>query len=482
MKTLGSAPTYTSGRRLTDPFTMPRRRIDTPPAPAAPADGPVTLQRVAQAAGVSASTVSRILNGTAVVSQEKKQAVDEAIALLGFVPNPVARGLAGGRTLSVGVVTQSIDSPFYGVALRGIEVELDRAGYSPLFVSGHWNASEEARCIDILRSRRVDGIIVLTGRLSDAALKQTARSLPVVVTGRKLRAPNLYSLDFDNFEGARLATEHLVALGHRRIAFIAGNSEHPDAHERLRGYRSGLEAAGIRFDPDLVAAGLGVTAALARLHGEGLLFNDFKPRNVGIATTTSSGAAGGEVVKLIDFGHARTLADTRARHCLCGTVDYAPPEAWGPGRMAAASDVWAWGRSWHLLASGHYFERIENFRQLLQAGRSPLPPVARVSRSPLPPGLATLIDAALDPNPERRPADGQELQERLQEIAREEWGDALGSLSRFALPLQGDGVPALTLRSADGGSWPLGKTAPHGLHEQAHGQAVRIGFQKWGAK
>jgi len=235
---------------------MPRRRTAAPPVPAASADGPVTLQRVAQAAGVSASTVSRILNGTAVVSQEKKQAVDEAIALLGFVPNPVARGLAGGRTLSVGVVTQSIDSPFYGVALRGIEVELDRAGYSPLFVSGRWNASEEARCIDILRSRRVDGIIVLTGRLSDAALKQTARSLPMVATGRKLRAPNLYSLDFDNFEGARLATEHLIALGHRRIAFIAGNSEHPDAHERLRGYRAGLEAAGIHFDPNLVAPGL----------------------------------------------------------------------------------------------------------------------------------------------------------------------------------------------------------------------------------
>jgi LacI family transcriptional regulator len=235
---------------------MPRRRTASPPVSAPSGDGPVTLQMVAQAAGVSASTVSRILNGTAVVSQGKKQAVDEAIALLGFVPNPVARGLAGGRTLSVGVVTQSIDSPFYGVALRGIEDELDRAGYSPLFVSGHWNASEEARCIDMLRSRRVDGIIVLTGRLSDAALKHTARSLPVVATGRKLRAPNLYSLDFDNFEGARLATEHLASLGHQRIAFIAGNSEHPDANERLRGYRAGLEAACIPFDPELVGAGL----------------------------------------------------------------------------------------------------------------------------------------------------------------------------------------------------------------------------------
>ena len=235
---------------------MPSRRTASPAKPATSGEGSATLQMVAQAAGVSASTVSRILNGTAVVSPEKKQAVDEAIASLGFVPNPVARGLAGGRTLSVGVVTQSIDSPFYGVALRGIEDELDRAGYSPLFVSGHWNASQEARCIEMLRSRRVDGIIVLTGRLSDAVLKQTAKALPVVATGRRLKAPNLFSLDFDNFEGARLATEHLISLGHRRIAFIAGNAEHPDANERLRGYRAGLQAAGIAYDAGLVVPGL----------------------------------------------------------------------------------------------------------------------------------------------------------------------------------------------------------------------------------
>ena len=122
--------------------------------------GPVTLERVAKLAGVSPSTVSRILNGTAVVSDEKRKAIDEAIAELGFVPNPVARGLAGGRTLSIGVVTQAIDSPFYGPALRGIEDELDSAGYSPLFVSAHWNPVTEGRCIDVLRSRRVDGLIV----------------------------------------------------------------------------------------------------------------------------------------------------------------------------------------------------------------------------------------------------------------------------------------------------------------------------------
>ncbi len=217
---------------------------------------PVTLQMVADAAGVSASTVSRILNGTAVVSKLKKVAVDNAVRDLSFVPNPVARGLAGGRTLSIGVITQSIDSPFYGVAMRGIELELSNAGYSSLFVSGRWDAAEEARCIEVLRGRRVDGIIVLTGRLSDSKLRACAKLLPIVVTGRTLKAPNLASLNFDNFEGSRLATEYLVSLGHRKIAFIAGDPNHPDATERLRGYKSALDDAKIQFKSNLVAEGL----------------------------------------------------------------------------------------------------------------------------------------------------------------------------------------------------------------------------------
>ncbi|GAB4114941.1 MAG: LacI family DNA-binding transcriptional regulator [Rubrivivax sp.] len=217
--------------------------------------GRVTLEMVAAAAGVSAASVSRILNGTAIVSDDKRAAVDEAIARLGYVPNPVARGLAGGRTLSVGVVTQSIDSPFYGGALRGIEVTLSAAGYSPLFVSGQWIAAQEQRCIDALRSRRVDGIIVLTGRLSNSALATTARELPMVVTGRTLKAPGLVAADFDNVEGARLATQHLLDLGHRRIAFVTGDLKHPDAKQRLRGHRAALAAAGVPEDPALLLTG-----------------------------------------------------------------------------------------------------------------------------------------------------------------------------------------------------------------------------------
>lgn len=222
---------------------------------AAKKNGVVTIERVAELAGVSPSTVSRILNGTAVVSAAKKAAVDQAVAQLGFVPNPMARGLAGGRSMSIGVVTQAIDSPFYGASLRGIEDALDPAGYSPLFVSGHWDAQTESRCIDILLSRRVDGIIVLTGRLTDIALKSVAKRVPTVVTGRSIKAPGLFSLNFENAEGGRLATRHLIDSGHRKIAFISGDPRHPDATQRLMGYRAALEQAGIPFKPELVVQG-----------------------------------------------------------------------------------------------------------------------------------------------------------------------------------------------------------------------------------
>lgn len=244
---------------------VPKKVTKTPPpkparkraaAPAAPVtDTTVTLQMVAELAGVSSSTVSRILNGSAKVSPAKQQAVDAAIARLGFMPNPVARGLAGGRTLSIGVVTQAIDSPFYGEGLRGIEAVLGAAGYMPLFASGHWTAADEKKCVDLLLSRRVDGMIVFTGRLPDETLMEVARRVPTVVNGRKLSGPGLFSLNFANVEAARMATLHLIELGHRRIVHILGPRDHVDARERKEGYRRALKEAGIAYDPALVVQG-----------------------------------------------------------------------------------------------------------------------------------------------------------------------------------------------------------------------------------
>ncbi|MDR7333746.1 LacI family DNA-binding transcriptional regulator [Roseateles asaccharophilus] len=227
----------------------------TPPAKKAQSsrpDGVVTLEQVAELAGVSPSTVSRILNGTAAVSEAKKEAVEAAIRELGFRPNPVARGLAGGKTMSIGVVTQIISSPFYGEALLGIERELERAGYVPLFVSGNWHEDDERKAIEALLSRRVDGIIVLAGRLPNEQLVSLAGGLPTVVVGRQVQGPRIYSFSFDNRLGARLATQHLIDQGHRRIAFIAGDLMHDDAVERQDGYLAAMAAAGLPVEPDLV--------------------------------------------------------------------------------------------------------------------------------------------------------------------------------------------------------------------------------------
>jgi len=178
---------------------------------------------VAREAGVSASTVSRIINGTVNVSDELKQAVEAAIEKFDFRPNAAARGLALGKTLTIGVVAQAIDSPFYGEGLRGIEASLRKRGYAPLFMSGNWHEEDEDRCMRELIARGVDGIIVFAGRLSDAKLRRYANEVSVVVTGRQLRAKGLSSLQIDDRQGAMLAVRHLLELGHRRIAFINGS-------------------------------------------------------------------------------------------------------------------------------------------------------------------------------------------------------------------------------------------------------------------
>ena len=218
-------------------------------------DSPPTLEMVAKEAGVSIATVSRIINGTAKVSAERKDAVDAAIAKLNFRPNAAARGLALGKSNTIGVITQAIDSPFYGEGLRGIEDYLQQRGYTALFMSGNWDEDDEERCMSELLARRVDGIIIFSGRLEDRQLANYAKQVPLVVSGRSLKAPNIFSLQVDDEQGARLATRHLIELGHRRIAFIAGILDHADASLRFKGYRRALEEAGIAHDPKLVVPG-----------------------------------------------------------------------------------------------------------------------------------------------------------------------------------------------------------------------------------
>ena len=217
--------------------------------------GPSTLMDVARQAGVSPSTVSRILNGTAKVSDDKREAVLAAIAKMNFAPNQMAQGLKKGRSLTIGIVVQDISSPFFDETLRGVDDGLKGTGYASVIVSGHWNADEEAERIRLLLARKVDGIILLSGRMSDETVLGFSTQRPIVSTGRELKTRTALGFKINNEYGAYLAVRHLIELGHRRIAFISGPANNMDADERLAGYRRALEEAAIEADPHLIVEG-----------------------------------------------------------------------------------------------------------------------------------------------------------------------------------------------------------------------------------
>ena len=215
-------------------------------------NGPVTLLDVAREAGVSPSTVSRILNGTAKVSPDKRKAVESAIAEMHFEPNQLAQNLKKGCSMTIGIVVQDIASPFFAETLRGVDDGLKGSGYASVIVSGHWNAQEENDRVKLLLARKVDGIILLSGRIEDDAVLNFAKLRPIVATGRAIQSDTAIGFKLDNEYGALLAVRHLIDLGHRRIAFVAGPADNTDSCERFAGYKRALAEASLEFDPNLV--------------------------------------------------------------------------------------------------------------------------------------------------------------------------------------------------------------------------------------
>jgi LacI family transcriptional regulator len=215
----------------------------------------ITIVDIAREAGVSPSTVSRVLNGTVPVAEAKRDAVLEVVKRLRYRPSAIAQGLVRGRTAAIGVLTQSVASPFYGEVLLGIERGLAGSGYHAIFASGNWRTDDEVAALDLLSGRRVDALIVLSGVIDDAHLRQVAAELPLVVIGRSLAGLEDRCLRIDDQRAAQEAMRHLIDQGHTRIAHIAGPSLHQDALDRRAGYVAALESAGLPVDPRLIVEG-----------------------------------------------------------------------------------------------------------------------------------------------------------------------------------------------------------------------------------
>ena len=219
----------------------PRR--NGPAAGAVPAPG-ATIRDVATAAGVSVATVSRVVNGTAVVKDETRLRVEEAVSRLGYAPNAAARSLTTSRTSTVGVVLPDIWGEYFSEVIRGIDLTARQAGYHVLVSSSH---SDVAETREVLRAMhgRVDGVVVMSPHAPARSLEGALPpGLPTVLLNA---APgtSLPSLNVDNRGGARAMVGHLLSRGHRRLAFVAGPPSNWDAAERRRGLRDALRAAGL---------------------------------------------------------------------------------------------------------------------------------------------------------------------------------------------------------------------------------------------
>jgi DNA-binding LacI/PurR family transcriptional regulator len=206
-----------------------------------------TIQDVARAAGVAASTVSRYLNGQLKVSPATEAKVLGAVTELGYVPNSVARNLAQRRSGVIGFVVPEISNPYFGAIADYVVEAVERHGSLVMLCSHRSQSLKQSSYIELLASGAIDGMLYLGSFRSNERLAVAiADGLPVVVVDEPIAGlPPVHTVVMDDYAGGYQATSYLVALGHRRIAFVSGPSELGSVQERYRGYCDALRKSGL---------------------------------------------------------------------------------------------------------------------------------------------------------------------------------------------------------------------------------------------
>lgn len=236
------------------------------------------IYEVAELAGVSLATVSRVINPGAKVSEKTRQKVLSAMKELGYRPNSIAQSLATRTSNSVGVLVSELHGAFYGAMLSAIEETLRAAGKFVLVATGHSKEEQEREGMRFLVSRNCDALIVHVEALPDKFLvEHNQKSTPVVVVNRKVRGIADRCFSLDNELGGYLAAQSLLRQKHRKIAYISGPLDWVDAQQRLKGHKRALAEAGVTFDERLLYEGdyheTGGSEALNHLFDKGIAFS-----------------------------------------------------------------------------------------------------------------------------------------------------------------------------------------------------------------
>lgn len=205
------------------------------------------IKDIAERAGVSVATVSRALSGSSLVTDETRQRINALARELNYRPNVSARNLRTRRSMSVLLVVRDVGNPFYLEILKGVEATAREAGYAVLMGNTENDPDREVEYFNMLRDGHADGMILMTGKLPPPEPGESAdlSHLPVVIALEMIEGSGFPHVQIDNVAAAEAAVDHLIALGHRRIAHIAGPLPEVMALHRRDGYRAAMKAAGL---------------------------------------------------------------------------------------------------------------------------------------------------------------------------------------------------------------------------------------------
>jgi LacI family transcriptional regulator len=215
---------------------------------------PVTIKDVARHAGVSAMTVSRVINSSPSVSPDTRSRVERAIAELGYIPSQLARGLSAQRTRTLALIVPDVANPFFTLIVRGSEDVARRADFRVLLCDTRADLELEREVIDEMIAHRVEGILIapVNDRSREHLRQLTRFGVPFVLVDRTVPGVDADTVLGDSAGGAEQLVNHLVGLGHRRIAMITESGAVSTARDRRRGYEAALTGAGLAVDPALV--------------------------------------------------------------------------------------------------------------------------------------------------------------------------------------------------------------------------------------
>lgn len=238
----------------------------------------ITLQDIANAAGVSTATVSRVINNSPSVKPETREIVLSLIEELNYVPNAVARSLSRNETNTIGVIVPDILNPFFGKIIRGISTVLRKMDYNIAMCDTDESISNEHSSLDMLRKQQIRGLIITptleqenTNGFKLMELEQSG--IPVVVVDRDVNFSSFDGVFLDNVQAGIQATQAFIDAGHKKIAVIMGPNHSKASTERTIGYFRALELNGVDVNPDYVFngyynmdSGYEITERLLKLH------------------------------------------------------------------------------------------------------------------------------------------------------------------------------------------------------------------------